>query len=185
MLDLGIPAPAEPLYLAASEGHSDVVEALADLVDDINAPVGRTGNALCAAACSERFSMSIKVVEILLQKGANVNWQGGHYGNALPGAAANYRWEIIQLLIKHDADVNAQGEHYGNALTAAARYRTHFLEMTELFLRHDADIDAQGPGVYGNPLQTAFWWGMSKASSSSCSMVLAKPFPGNSGRPWK
>lgn len=74
MLDLGIPAPAEPLYLAASEGHSDVVEALAELVDDINAPVGRTGNALCVVACTERSSMSIKAVEILLQKGVSVNW---------------------------------------------------------------------------------------------------------------
>lgn len=45
MLDLGIPASAEALYLAASEGYSDVVEALADLMDDISAPAGWTGNA--------------------------------------------------------------------------------------------------------------------------------------------
>jgi hypothetical protein len=60
--------------LAHGAACQAVGEALADLVDDISAPVGRTGNALCVVACTERSSMSIKAVEILLQKGVNVNW---------------------------------------------------------------------------------------------------------------
>ena len=106
MLDLGIPTSAEALYLAASEGHSDVVEVLADIVDDINVRAGWARSALCAPACSGRPSRRIKAVGILLQKGANVNWEGG---NALQGATANYRWMIVQLLVEYGADVNAQG----------------------------------------------------------------------------
>ncbi|KIW33328.1 uncharacterized protein PV07_00185 [Cladophialophora immunda] len=154
LLDQGIMPTAEALYLAANEGHSDVVQILADVVDDIDAAVGFCGNALCAAAARSRNHDCLKV---LLEKGADVNWLGGHYGCALQTATANYRLDNVILLLKHGADVNAQCGHYGNVMTAAARHATHFIEMSRMFLEHGADINAQGPGVYGNPLQTAVW----------------------------
>ncbi|RSL74566.1 hypothetical protein CEP53_000140 [Fusarium sp. AF-6] len=154
LLDLGVEPTPDALYLAAKEGHSDVVEVLADVMEDIDADVGWAGNALCTAACNVQ---GLNTIRVLLEKGADVNWQGGAYGCALQAATANYRLENVRLLLKHGADVNAQCGHYGNALTAVARHYTHFTEMATLLLERGADIDAQGPGVYGNPLQTAVY----------------------------
>ena len=63
-----------------------------------------------------------KVVQILLSAGADVNAQGGEYGNALQ-AASRYGYEkVVQMLLSAGADVNAQGGEYGNALQAASSY---------------------------------------------------------------
>jgi ankyrin repeat protein len=55
----------------------------------------------------------------LLDNGADVNAQGGYYGNALQAASVRGYQEITQLLLDKGADVNAQGRYYGNALQAA------------------------------------------------------------------
>ena len=57
---------------------------------------------------------------MLLERGADVNAQGGHYGNALQAIAMNGNIEIVQLLLERGADVNAQGGEHGNALQNAA-----------------------------------------------------------------
>ncbi|RPB14650.1 hypothetical protein P167DRAFT_604081 [Morchella conica CCBAS932] len=59
------------------------------------------------------------VTYILLERGADVNAQGGEYGNALLAAAYGGHEKIVQMLLDGGADVNAQGG-YGNALQAAA-----------------------------------------------------------------
>ena len=61
-----------------------------------------------------------KVSEELLEMGADVNAQGGHYGNALQAASYNGHDQIVQRLLDKGADVNAQGGLYGNALQAAS-----------------------------------------------------------------
>jgi len=58
-------------------------------------------------------------VRLLLDKGANINADGGYYGNALQAAAQQGDEKTVQLLLEKDADVNAQGGKYGNALNAA------------------------------------------------------------------
>ncbi|KAK1958640.1 purine and uridine phosphorylase, partial [Colletotrichum sublineola] len=50
-----------------------------------------------------------KVSRYLLDKGADVNAQGGEYGNALQAASLESHKEIVQLLLDRGADVNAQG----------------------------------------------------------------------------
>lgn len=152
LLDLNHTDSPEVLYLAAKENRSDVVELLIDCMVDIDVGVRVLGNALCAAALYETGHNSLRV---LLEHGANVNWQGGKYGCALQAAAASYRFENVKLLLWYGADVNTQCGRYDNVLTAAARHRTHFLPMAKLFLEHGVDVDAQGPGKYGNALQTA------------------------------
>jgi ankyrin repeat protein len=49
------------------------------------------------------------IVELLLSKGANVNTQGGYYGNALQAASCNSDGgtAIVELLLSKGADVNA------------------------------------------------------------------------------
>jgi hypothetical protein len=49
------------------------------------------------------------VVEQLLGGGANVNAQGGEYGNALQAASSRGHNRAVELLLGKGADVNAQG----------------------------------------------------------------------------
>ncbi|KAL9632949.1 MAG: hypothetical protein Q9164_004994 [Protoblastenia rupestris] len=118
-----------------------------------------------------------KIVEILLEKGADINAQGGYYGNALQAASfrgheqipdidAQGRYhgnalqaaslggheQIVQLLLQKGADINAQSGNYSNALQAAS-YKGHE-QIVQLLLQKGADINAQG-GRYGNALQAA------------------------------
>jgi ankyrin repeat protein len=92
------------------------------------------------------------VMEVLLDKGADVNAQGGYYGNALQSASVNGHKEVVTLLLDKGADVNAQGGYYGNALQAAS-HNGH-KDMATLLLDKGADVNAQGR-LYGNALQSA------------------------------
>ncbi|KAF5351444.1 hypothetical protein D9758_013510 [Tetrapyrgos nigripes] len=64
------------------------------------------------------------VVMYTLEKGADVNAQGGEYGNALQAASRSGHLEVVRALLEKGADVNAQGGFYGNALQAAS-YNGH------------------------------------------------------------
>ena len=52
----------------------------------------------------------------LLEKGAEVNAQGGLYRNALQAASDGGHEAIVKVLLEKGAEVNAQGGVYGNAL---------------------------------------------------------------------
>ncbi|KAF9060000.1 ankyrin repeat-containing domain protein [Rhodocollybia butyracea] len=98
---------------------------------------------------------------------ADVNAQGGEYGNALQAAISQGDKDIVQLLLEHKADVNAQGGtssghkadvnaqggYYGNALEAAISQgdidvvQLLLEHKADLLLEHKADVNAQG-GVW-------------------------------------
>jgi ankyrin repeat protein len=61
-----------------------------------------------------------KVMQILVDVGADINAQGGVYGNALCAASVGGHEKVVQMLVDVGADVNAQGGVYGNALQAAS-----------------------------------------------------------------
>ncbi|KAK4220446.1 hypothetical protein QBC38DRAFT_208355, partial [Podospora fimiseda] len=102
------------------------------------------------------FAGLIAPVRDLIGKGADVNVQGGYYGNALQAASLGGHQEIVKLLLDKGADVNAQGGQYGNALQAASWGGDQ--EIVKLLLDKGADVNAQG-GDYGNALQAASWGG--------------------------
>ncbi|KAF8888394.1 ankyrin repeat-containing domain protein, partial [Gymnopilus junonius] len=91
-------------------------------------------------------------VELLLTNKAEVNAQGGWWGNALQAASAECHRDIVELLLVNKADVNAQGGDYGNALQAAS-FHGH-RDIVELLLQNKAEVNAQG-GYHGNALQAA------------------------------
>ncbi|KAH8696926.1 ankyrin repeat-containing domain protein [Phaeosphaeriaceae sp. PMI808] len=93
---------------------------------------------------------------ILVKAGAEINAQGGEYGNALQAASCNGKQQIVELLLKAGAEINAQGGHYGNALQAASCNGNQ--QIVELLLKAGAEINAQG-GEYGNALQAASYEG--------------------------
>ncbi|KAH6666209.1 hypothetical protein B0J14DRAFT_199342 [Halenospora varia] len=94
----------------------------------------------------------LKPLRLLLEEGANVNAQGGDYGNSLQAASARGHKAIVALLLEKGADVNAQGGHYGNALQAASA--GGHKAIVALLLKKGADVNAQG-GTYGSALQAA------------------------------
>jgi hypothetical protein len=92
------------------------------------------------------------VVSLLLEKGADVNAQGGYYSNALYAASSKGHEAVVRLLLEKGADVNAQGGYYNNALYAAL-FGGH-KAVVRLLLEKSADVNAQG-GRYVNPLYAA------------------------------
>ncbi|KAJ7210947.1 ankyrin repeat domain-containing protein [Mycena rebaudengoi] len=104
---------------------------------------------------SSSFS-HVEMVELLLEKGADVNAQGGEYGNALQAASYWGHEAIVQLLIEKGADVNAEGGEYGNALQEASYYG--YEAIVQLLIEKGADVNGQG-GEYENALQAASFRG--------------------------
>lgn len=100
-----------------------------------------------------------EITTLLLNNGADVNEQGGCYGNALQVASLEGHDKIVDLLLSRGADVNKQGGYYGNALQAAS-FKGHDKSI-ELLLSYGADINTQG-GYYGNAIQAASFEGHEK-----------------------
>ncbi|KAL8846162.1 MAG: hypothetical protein Q9221_008730 [Calogaya cf. arnoldii] len=137
------------IRLAAMNGHSGVLQRLLEKNgSDLDATDEKGVTALILGS---RYGY-VKVVRVLLDKGANVHAQGGEYGNALQAASLGGHEQVVQMLLDKGADVHAQGGHYGNALQAAL-LRGHE-QVVQILLDKGADVHAQG-GVNGNALQAA------------------------------
>lgn len=88
-------------------------------------------------------------MRLLLDKGANINAQGGIYFNALQAAAFNGQAKAAQLLLDKGADFNARGGHYGNALRAASE--NGHIQVVQLLLEAgaiDTSIDSDGHEIW-------------------------------------
>ncbi|KAF2737831.1 hypothetical protein EJ04DRAFT_460527, partial [Polyplosphaeria fusca] len=72
------------------------------------------------------------VVKVLLDKGADVNAQGGYFGNALCAASYRGKKQVVKMLFDAGTNVTASGGWYGNAFHAAA-YEGH-LPVLELLM---------------------------------------------------
>ena len=170
------------LGAAAFCGNEAGVRLLLDRGADINAVGGKYGTALGAAAYDgtkaivELFQVreadidiensgNQVIVELLLDRGADINIIGGNYGTALGAAANGGNQEILELLLDRGADINIIGGEYGTALGAAANGRNQ--EILELLLDRGADINIIG-GEYGTALGTA----ASKGNGDILSVLL-------------
>jgi hypothetical protein len=93
-----------------------------------------------------------EMAKMLLDKGADVNAQGGEYRNALQAASVGDHEQVVKMLLDNGADVNAQGGRFGNALLAAS-VGGH-KQVVKMLLNKGADVNAQG-GEYRNALYAA------------------------------
>ncbi|KAH3098783.1 hypothetical protein KXW41_005747, partial [Aspergillus fumigatus] len=89
------------------------------------------------APARELIGKGQEIVKLLLDKGADVNVQGGEYGNALQAASLEGHLEIVKLLLGTGADINAQGGENGSALQAASH--KGYQEIVKLLLGKVAD----------------------------------------------
>jgi ankyrin repeat protein len=92
------------------------------------------------------------ITGLLLDLDAEINAQGGQFGNALQAASWRGYEQVVKMLLDKGAEVNAQGGNYGNALQAAS-WRGHE-QLVKTLLDKGANVNAQG-GHYGNALQAA------------------------------
>jgi len=97
-----------------------------------------------------------QLIRLLLDRGAEVNAQGGAFGNALQAASRGGHEKVIQVLLDRGAKVNAQGGLYDNALQAASAHGHE--QIVQVLLDRGAKINAQG-GHYDNALQAASLYG--------------------------
>ncbi|KAK2765812.1 pfs domain-containing protein [Colletotrichum kahawae] len=98
----------------------------------------------------------VSAVEDVLKNGADVNAQGGRYGNALQAASERGHQEIIQMLLNNGADVNAQ----------AALERGH-QEIIQMLLNNGADVNAQDSSG-----QTSLSWAARNGREAVVKMLI-------------
>ncbi|KFX94958.1 hypothetical protein O988_06065 [Pseudogymnoascus sp. VKM F-3808] len=139
LLDNGASINAEcenigtPLQAAASHEDEEVALTLTKLLlakgASINAKAcGAAGNALTAAVTYEHE----KVVQLLLDCGANVNATGGDYGSPLCAAAVCEQVSIAKLLRRNGAEIDKRLENLGGTADYADWNKD---EDVEQFLR--------------------------------------------------
>jgi len=56
------------------------------------------------------------MIQLLFEKGADINTQDGYYRNALQTASTGGYGKVVQLLFEKGTDVNTQDDYYRNAL---------------------------------------------------------------------
>ena len=141
------------LHYIAQFGLAGITERVLAAVHEpvtkaINAKDSRGNSPLSTAAWNGYGEMT----KTLLDNGADVNAQGGDYGNALQAASAGGREQVVKILLDEGAEVNAQGGYYGNVLQAASA--TGREQVVKILLDEGAEVNAQS-GYYGNALQAA------------------------------
>ncbi|RYP53073.1 hypothetical protein DL768_001850 [Monosporascus sp. mg162] len=114
---------------------------------------GYYGTALQAASYNGRKD----IVQLLLEKGADVKIQGGNYGTALQAASYNGHKDIVQLLLEKGANVNIQGGEYETALQGAS-HGGH-KDIVQLLLKKGANVNMLGGFYHGTALHGAAFGG--------------------------
>ncbi|KIK51048.1 hypothetical protein GYMLUDRAFT_252394 [Collybiopsis luxurians FD-317 M1] len=155
------------LYAAATYDHTTIADKILSCGVDINMEISRYGNALQVAVVKKRENMDDSsctvlhvavnvqnqaIVKLLLEKGANVNAQGGQNGTALQAAVTAGNEAILKLLLEKGANVNAQGGQYGTALQAAVAQNNAVI--VNILFQKGVDVNVPG-GFYGSALQAA------------------------------
>ncbi|KAH7357840.1 hypothetical protein B0T11DRAFT_354388 [Plectosphaerella cucumerina] len=168
------------LQAAVAEDHPEIVALLLRKGADINIQGGDFGNALTAAIMTKGDELArvlvdmgadmnaqgeygtplyvasskgcIELIELFLDKGADVNLCHAKRGTALHIAAINKQVEAAKFLVEKGADVHAQSDDLGSPLHVASK--NGYIELMELFLEKGADINARG-GESDSALQAA------------------------------
>ncbi|KAK7217682.1 hypothetical protein V2G26_005685 [Clonostachys chloroleuca] len=81
--------------------------------------------------------ISAKASIIDVEKGADINAQGGEYVNALQAVSVFGHLEMAEMLIQKGADINARCGEHGNALQAALE--TGHRKIAEMLIQNSAE----------------------------------------------
>jgi hypothetical protein len=126
--DLKFSGLVSPLYYMAASGTTQLAEFLLDKNFEIEE---RSPGLFCFALQAAAANGNENMVQLLLNRGADANAQGGIFGRALQAAVWSGQNRVIQLLLDGGADINAKTRVlYGNILyTAIARNHIYCAEF--------------------------------------------------------
>lgn len=100
------------------------------------------------------LSGRVEVVEFLIERGADVNFEEDTDGSALQLAASEGNVAVFKVLLAHGADINAHRGYHGSALRAAAA--ADCLEIAEELLSLNCEINTfLGRGYLDTALEAA------------------------------
>ncbi|KAJ6592580.1 ankyrin repeat-containing domain protein [Mycena capillaripes] len=141
-----------PLYAASAAGQFLIVKILLESGGDANIVLEgiEYGSAVHAAARWEHWD----IVQLLIEKGADVRNPGGWFGTVLHAACREDNLERVTMLLEHGADVNIQheGSEYGTPLQTASLLG--HMKVVRLLIKKGADVNDRG-GKYGTALHAA------------------------------
>ncbi|KAF7349501.1 HET-domain-containing protein [Mycena sanguinolenta] len=146
----GHPQYLPPLHLCCSGGYLECALQLIENGANIN-PMDAEDSPLSRAS----YSGNIDIVNLLLEKGANINILSGYHGSPLAAASVNGKMDIVWLLLEKGANINLVGGNYSSPLTVAC---CRSLNIVQLFLEKGGDVNLVG-GKYGSPLVAASSFG--------------------------
>ncbi|OBT58224.1 hypothetical protein VE04_01766 [Pseudogymnoascus sp. 24MN13] len=143
------------LQAACSAKFEDTVNLLLDLQANVNARV-RNVNALGIydnehdALHVAAYAGNSRIVERLLDAGANVNSQGSLFDNALEAASYQGHDDTVELLLNRGADIEKVGGRFDTALIAASW--SGLDRIVKILLRRGANPNTNAP-KFGTALQ--------------------------------
>ncbi|THZ01939.1 hypothetical protein D6C93_03353 [Aureobasidium pullulans] len=142
------------LSYACLSGNIALVSLLLDRDVHPNARDKIYGSAL-QGLCVYAVDTDLEMVQLLLDRGADVDARGGKFGTALCEAASQDKLKMVRMLLERGADPNLRDKRFGSALQAACggRHSTS-PDLVQLLLDNGADVNARG-GEYGNALCAA------------------------------
>ena len=128
------------LHLASYMGSEVIVRRLLENMEDFNIIGGYFESPLIASLKSDHPT----IVDLLLDRGSEVNQLLPEHGCALHYACGHGSTRLIQSLLDHGADINAYDEKHGSVLAAAVsqslRSSDEHRAVVELLLRHEPKI---------------------------------------------
>lgn len=119
------------LYLAAKQGHSEVVELLLNEDADVNVKRNDGDTALHVAAMYDRK----EVVELLLSECIEIDVQNDFCYTSLHEAVWRGHKQVVKLLLNKGADVDIVGDFGKTALQLAQDHHGRLSEIAALLQR--------------------------------------------------
>jgi ankyrin repeat protein len=139
-----------PLIAAIKNGHETVVELVAQRGANHMTKDGKTP---LSVAIEQGSNLSI--VKLLLDNGADVNFSGRLYDNALEASSVKGNEAIVKLLLENGADVKTLEKSFGRALYTASS--TGNEAMVKVLLASGGNVNTH-EGEYGTALQAASFY---------------------------
>ena len=124
------------LFKAAAEGDVQTMRTLFDREDTQPLEHGEIAKALCAAA----FKGFELVIELLIDKGVDLDAQEYDGSNALCVASLRGHFNIVLRILDNGADVNIRGRERATPLTSA--FGANHWNIVPLLLQRGADVNA-------------------------------------------
>jgi len=103
---------------------------------------------LYISALTGSRSLIDRIIDRIIDCGADVNELGGEWGTPLAAAVMNADPKTVDYLLERGADVNIQGRLFGNALQIACAFGS--IKSVELLLERGAN-----PNIHGGSFETA------------------------------